>query len=214
MELTEQRWNNQAESEKGMNRVMHRGWSQDTQNEFHLMQVEKLKSLTDWNDKHVIDIGCGIGRLTREFAQMGTATVLGTDFSEKMLEIAEKRTEYYSNTNFMKLDVKSDWKPLEGHFYDIAYCGSVLIHILDDKVVEAVYGRVMNLLDKPSGVAIMFNEIADKKDDSSGYCSIRTREFYNQCAEKSGFKIESEETFKFMDNVYHVQLLSVSYQGR
>ena len=210
MELTEQRWNKQAKEERGMNRVMHRGWSQDLQNEFHLIEVEKLKEYVDWDSKHVIDIGCGIGRLTRVFAQFGSATVLGVDFSEEMLEVADSRTEYYTNTNFLKLDIKSDWKCLRSHIYDVAYCGSVLIHILDDSVVERVYGHIMAILDKPCGKAILINEIADVRKEGGGYCVVRTREFYNQCAKKAGFDIVNEDIFTFEENTYHAQVLSVS----
>ena len=41
--------------------------------------------LPDLRGKDVLDIGCGMGQHTRKFAEMGAASVLGIDISEKML---------------------------------------------------------------------------------------------------------------------------------
>ena len=46
--------------------------------------------LPDLKGKKVLDIGCGMGQHARQYAQMGAASVLGTDISEKMLAYAAK----------------------------------------------------------------------------------------------------------------------------
>lgn len=47
-----------------------------------------------WNGKKVLEIGCGIGTDTINFARHG-ATVRSIDVSEKSLEITRKRLEVY-----------------------------------------------------------------------------------------------------------------------
>ncbi len=44
--------------------------------------------LPDLNGKKVLDIGCGMGQHAKQYAQMGAASVLGIDISEKMLAYA------------------------------------------------------------------------------------------------------------------------------
>ena len=44
--------------------------------------------LPDLKGKAVLDIGCGMGQHAKQFADMGAASVLGTDISEKMLAYA------------------------------------------------------------------------------------------------------------------------------
>lgn len=46
--------------------------------------------LPDLKGKKILDIGCGMGQHARQYAQMGAASVLGTDISEKMLAYAAK----------------------------------------------------------------------------------------------------------------------------
>ena len=45
--------------------------------------------LPDLRGKTVLDIGCGMGQHAKRYAEMGAASVLGTDISEKMLAWAE-----------------------------------------------------------------------------------------------------------------------------
>ena len=43
--------------------------------------------LPDIKGKTVLDIGCGMGQHAMQYVGLGAASVLGTDISEKMLEI-------------------------------------------------------------------------------------------------------------------------------
>src|SRR5439155_22835785 len=45
----------------------------------------------------VLDVGCGSGRYAEAFAQPGVKRIVGIDLSDKMIELARKRTDY-SNT--------------------------------------------------------------------------------------------------------------------
>lgn len=52
--------------------------------------------LPDLHGKKVLDIGCGMGQHAKQYSDMGAASVLGIDLSEKMLEYAK---EHNSSTN-------------------------------------------------------------------------------------------------------------------
>lgn len=51
------------------------------------------KMLPDFKGKRVLDLGCGFGWHCIYAAEQGAEYVLGTDISEKMLEVAKKQTE-------------------------------------------------------------------------------------------------------------------------
>lgn len=55
--------------------------------EWHELQ----KMLPDFQGKRVLDIGCGFGWHCIYAAQNGASYVLGTDISEKMLEVAREK---------------------------------------------------------------------------------------------------------------------------
>ena len=47
-----------------------------------------LSMLPDLQGKEILDIGCGMGQHAKQYSEMGAASVLGIDISEKMLEYA------------------------------------------------------------------------------------------------------------------------------
>ena len=52
---------------------------------------ELKKLFPDFNNKRVLDIGCGYGWHCNYAAEQGAAYVLGTDISEKMLAVAKEK---------------------------------------------------------------------------------------------------------------------------
>ena len=46
--------------------------------------------LPDMKGKKVLDIGCGMGQHAMQYSEVGAASVLGTDISEKMLAFAKE----------------------------------------------------------------------------------------------------------------------------
>ncbi|MFC1631613.1 class I SAM-dependent methyltransferase [Candidatus Omnitrophota bacterium] len=73
-----------------------------------------FKECVDLSGKSVLDIGCGSGRYSIEFAKRGAQQVLGIDFSENMLSLARQRTEQngfsricrFTRADFLAYDFK------------------------------------------------------------------------------------------------------------
>lgn len=83
-----------------------------------------------WRDKKVLEIGCGIGTDTINFARHG-ARVTAVDLSEKSLELAEQRARVYGLSDrirFFRADAErlSEFVPVEP--YDLIYSFGVLHH--------------------------------------------------------------------------------------
>lgn len=55
---------------------------------------ELERMLPDFQDKRVLDLGCGYGWHCRYAAEHGARSVLGTDISARMLETAKKRNAH------------------------------------------------------------------------------------------------------------------------
>ncbi len=52
-------------------------------------EIHALKEMTDWRSKHVLEIGCGNGRLTRRLANLG-AQLDALDPDKKLIATARK----------------------------------------------------------------------------------------------------------------------------
>jgi len=82
-----------------------------------------------WRGKRVLEIGCGIGTDTINFARAGTE-VTAVDLSDKSLEIARHRAKVYGLTNirFLRGDAEqlSSFLPVEP--YDLIYSFGVIHH--------------------------------------------------------------------------------------
>jgi len=81
-----------------------------------------------WKDKKVLEIGCGIGTDTINFARAG-AKVTAVDYSGKSLEVARRRAKVYGlDVDFYQADAErlSEFVPVET--YDLVYSFGVIHH--------------------------------------------------------------------------------------
>jgi len=98
-----------------------------------------------WQGKKVLEIGCGIGTDTINFARHG-ASVTGVDLSDKSLDVARRRAEVYGLQGRIcfcagNAEDLSTFLPVEP--YDLIYSFGVIHHTPHpERVLEQVRGYV------------------------------------------------------------------------
>ncbi|KAF1823874.1 S-adenosyl-L-methionine-dependent methyltransferase, partial [Dissoconium aciculare CBS 342.82] len=87
---------------------------------------------------HLLDIGCGSGKLTRAFAAhfaaagFPAARVTGVDISAAVLVSARAQAEaegFGPNVRFLRADPKGGGLPFEESRFDVVHCHQVLAHV-------------------------------------------------------------------------------------
>jgi 2-polyprenyl-3-methyl-5-hydroxy-6-metoxy-1,4-benzoquinol methylase len=125
---------------------------------FH--EVERRKYLVEphipafadfprWGGARVLEIGCGIGTDTINFARHG-ADVTAVDLSSRSLEIARRRAEVFGLTDrirFLHCDAEQLRDALPGEQFDLVYSFGVIHHTPHP---ARVLGQIRPLL-KPGG---------------------------------------------------------------
>jgi len=97
------------------------------------------------NGSSIVDLGCGIGRLT-EFMVGDFKEVIGVDISSEMIKQAKKRVK---GAKFIETD---GWTiPLEDNSVDFVFSYLVFQHFKERKMVEANFKEVYRVL-KPKGL--------------------------------------------------------------
>ncbi len=131
----------------------------------NVLSAEETKAETDFiinvlnlrKDASVLDIPCGLGRLTLELAEYG-CKMTGLDFTESYLEICKKiASERKLKIILHKGDMrKPPWK----NEFDAAFCVGGSFGYFDDdenqKFIEAVYDTL-----KPGGRFLLFSHVAE-----------------------------------------------------
>jgi ubiquinone/menaquinone biosynthesis C-methylase UbiE len=101
------------------------------------------KSLDDISGKSILDMGCGVGRITIELLR-GGANVTALDNSRKMLEITEAKAKTASLEKNLQLVKSSAHEiPLPDETFDIVVCVGLLEHLPLD-----VRSRALKELDR------------------------------------------------------------------
>lgn len=97
---------------------------------------------------HVLELGCGVGRIGRELAaSCGHWT--GVDISENMIRHARERLSDHSNVNFHQL-TRTSLDMLQDNSFDKAYSIAVFCHM--DKEDLYLYLQELNRVVKPGGM--------------------------------------------------------------
>jgi ubiquinone/menaquinone biosynthesis C-methylase UbiE len=102
----------------------------ETRKYFVEQHIPRFAEFERWRGKRVLEIGCGIGTDTINFARHG-ARVTAVDLSEASLKIARQRAEVYGfagNIEFYRGDAERLSKILPPHGYDLVYSFGVIHH--------------------------------------------------------------------------------------
>lgn len=179
--------------------------------------IPRFAEFDRWKGKKILEIGCGIGTDTINFARSG-AKVTAVDLSQSSLEVAKSRASVYGqNITFYHANAESlsEVVPLER--YDLVYSFGVIHHTPHpEKVIEEikkymgfssvlkimVYHRcswkVLRLL-MSSGKFWKLNEIIANNSEAQEGCPV-TYSYTKKSVEKllDGFHIKSS----FVDHIF------------
>lgn len=92
--------------------------------------IPRLADFPRWRGKKVLEIGCGIGTDTINFARHG-ATVTAVDLTEKSLELARRRAEVYGladRVRFHQANAEELTQVVPVEPYDLVYSFGVIHH--------------------------------------------------------------------------------------
>jgi len=145
-----------------------------------------------WTNFTVLDLGCGIGRITENMAD-DFREVIGIDISGEMIKQARKRLIDNDNVSFIETDGKNI--PLGESFIDFVFSYLVFQHIKDRKMVEKNFKEVYRVL-KPKG---MFKVLirSDKVDIKKWWGGVEyTEQTIGKLIKKIGFKLLKTEPVK------------------
>lgn len=129
------------------------------------------------NSKRALDIGCGNGRYTKEFAKRFNE-VVGIDLSKKQIKQNQKNNKR-KNTRYLNEDFIESKNSKLGKF-DFIFVGDIFMYT-NDKDVEEVFSSLLKLLDK-DGLLIVRESVLNigyEHYRSKNYVAYyRNKEFY------------------------------------
>lgn len=103
--------------------------------------IPEFAEFDNWRGKKVLEIGCGIGTDTINFARSG-ARVTAVDLSAKSLEVAKKRAEVFGfsdRINFLEANAERLTDYIEPQEFDLIYSFGVIHHSPNpEKIIEQI----------------------------------------------------------------------------
>lgn len=137
------------------------------------------------SEPKICEIGCGVGRLTTEFAkQLPHSSILGVDISANMLKVAKLRR---SHTNI--LYAQTDGRNIPGSDYDFIYSMLVFQHLPIDAVEDYLSCAAEAL--KPGGY-LRFQFIEGNENEPFSYHHSYQR--IQECLTDNRMKVISYKT--------------------
>jgi predicted TPR repeat methyltransferase len=139
----------------------------------------------------VLDIGCGLGVLTRQLAPFGEK-ILGLDISNTAVTEARERSAGFTNLEFAQDDVMA-FDPGRRQF-DLVVLADTLYYLapLSDDRLKTIAGKMHDLL-APGGILLLVNHFFFTVDPASRM----TREIHNAFRWSSGLNQVAEHKYAF-----------------
>lgn len=118
--------------------------------------------LGNFKERVVLEIGCGIGRIT-EFLSQRFAKVYGIDISEEMIKKARERLKNYKNIEFTANNGKS--YPLPDSSIDFIFSYIVFQHMSNKGVIESNFREIGRVLKKDGLAKIQVRGLPTSKNN-------------------------------------------------
>lgn len=112
-------------------------------------RLDILKTLVDFKDKKILDVGTGLGVWLHKFSEMTDSTnVYGLEYDA---ELANKAKQIFSQPQNILIS-GAEQMPFADAFFDLVFSNEVLEHVADDRKSVEEMVRVL----KTGGVIIAF----------------------------------------------------------
>ncbi|HEX2095579.1 MAG TPA: methyltransferase domain-containing protein [Longimicrobiaceae bacterium] len=197
-----QEWDRRAGREH-LHAVFSTRWSDEECLRVNAEQQALIFSrLPDLAGRSVLDLGCGIGRLTAALAARG-ARVVGVDVSREMLRRAR---EEVPSPNVTFLHASAGSLPLPDGSIDVVVASYVFQHLLDDDLFRTAAGEIARVL-VPGGLTVLTDGIGERthRPANSAVTVIRSWEDYAGALE-TGFELLDRERFLCVEDEYTLTL--------
>jgi len=129
--IVKQYWNNNpCNIRHSNNEINTLNYFNDVEGKKYFVEphIPKFAEFSKWKNKKVLELGCGIGTDSINFARNG-AILTVVDISDKSLEICKKRFELFNlNARFINENIEHIDKILEGEQFDLIYSFGVIHH--------------------------------------------------------------------------------------
>lgn len=188
---------------RGLHAVFSTRWTEDECESVNNMQRELIfSSLPNLAGQKVLDLGCGIGRLTASLA-VQAKSVVGLDFSACMLHRA--RTGVIEPSAAF-IQASAGCIPFADALFDVVIASYVLQHILDESLFELAIGEISRVL-KIGGLAVIVDALSDRhhRPTNSVVTMLRTWEQYTRLMERS-FRSLARRRFCCVEDDYTLML--------
>ena len=160
---------------------------------------------------HVLDLGCGIGRMTAPIAQ-SFARVVGVDVSSEMIDQAKLRHSDVDNLEFAVND-GTGLGDFENASFDLVFSYSVLPH-LPPEVVRSYFHEVNRIL-KPGGwFRYQFWVGPERTQAANDTLNIRvySPEDFQELNRNAGFELHEIDEIDYFDPVLQIRPIWANVQ--
>lgn len=137
----------------------------------HPSIVERI----DVNEKIILDMGCGLGRIVRRVMERGAKKYIGVDFSPTMVERAKKIHENIKNVEFIENDGKTI--PVGNKSVDIVVAELLFQHCPKENSKGYLY-EVKRVL---KGGGKFIAQIPRDITYLGGFSEVELREIFSDC---------------------------------
>jgi len=196
-EKTRSLWDARAKVE-GLHAVFTSRWSEEQCKSVDEQQASAILELAgDLSGHRVLDLGCGIGRLSARLAETGAAEIIGADISPDMIARARDAVKA---ARFVVMT--PGVLPFERAYFDTIVASFVFQHIPDKMTFQRTVEECCRVL-KGSGRLIMMEGLASKPATprSNSQTTIRTLEDY-KAAFQEFLREQTRADYTWIDDRY------------
>lgn len=116
--------------------------------------IPEFAEFGKWRGKRVLEIGCGIGTDTLQFAKAG-ASIDAVDLSKNSLDIAAKRLSDYYCVSLYKANAENLSSELPIRPYDLIYSFGAIHHSPNPEIILRQIFRFCEMSNKPTDIKLM-----------------------------------------------------------